>query len=231
MLLISIGGCLAPMSSTAMEKVMSLLNIDAFRKTPLQIDPFEHLTVSGFVHEDQIEAILASYPGIEKGGSYPLAALDYGPMFKKLCDELQGDAMRDAFADKFDMDLTGRPTTLTVRGHCRPKDGQIHTDSDSKLITVLIYLNETWDAEGGRLRLLRSADSLEDAFAEVPPGPGSMVCFRNRENAWHGHGPFDGVRRVLQLNWVTDEAAVRQSERRHRRSAFWKKMNPFGRVA
>jgi hypothetical protein len=58
-----------------------------------------------------------------------------------------------------------------------------------------------------------------------------MVCFRNRKNAWHGHGPFDGVRRVLQLNWVTDEAAVRQSERRHRRSAFWKKLNPFRRAA
>ena len=210
---------------------MALLNIDAFRKTPLETEPFEYLTMPGFVRDDRIGAILADYPVIEKGGSYPLIALDYGPVFKELCDELQGNTLRDAFAEKFDMDLANRPTTLTVRGRCRPKDGQIHTDSDSKLITVLVYLNETWGAEGGRLRLLRSADSLDDAFAEMPPEAGSMVCFRNRENAWHGHGPFDGVRRVLQLNWVTDEAAVRQSERRHRRSAFWKKLNPFSRVA
>ena len=210
---------------------MSLLDIDAFRATPLVTEPFEYLTVPGFVRKERITSILADYPAIEKGGSYPLIALDYGGVFKTLCEELQGDPLRDAFAEKFDMDLSNRPTTLTVRGRCRPKDGQIHTDSDSKLITVLVYLNEDWDADGGRLRLLRSEASLDDVIAEVPPEAGSMVCFRNRKNAWHGHGSFDGVRRVLQLNWVTDEAAVRQSERRHRRSAFWKKLNPFRKAA
>ncbi|MDH3659540.1 MAG: 2OG-Fe(II) oxygenase [Alphaproteobacteria bacterium] len=210
---------------------MSLLNIDAFRETPLVTEPFEYLCVPGFVRADRIAEILADYPVIGKGGSFPLIALDYGPVFAELCAELQGAALRDAFAEKFDMDLADRPTTLTVRGRCRSKDGKIHTDSDSKLITVLIYLNETWDADGGRLRLLRSPDSLDDALAELPPEAGSMVCFRNRENAWHGHGSFDGVRRVLQLNWVTDQVAVRQSERRHRRSAFWKRLNPFRRAA
>jgi hypothetical protein len=211
--------------------LMSLLNIDAFRSAPLETTPFDYLTVPGFVKPDGIEAILADYPRIDKGGSYPLIALDYGPAFKDLCDELEGPALRDAFAEKFDIELGDRPTTLTVRGRCRAKDGQIHTDSDTKLITVLIYLNDGWDADGGRLRLLRSSDSLDDVIAEVPPEAGSMVCFRNRENAWHGHGSFEGVRRVLQLNWVTDAAAVRQSERRHRRSAFWKKVNPFRRAA
>lgn len=210
---------------------MSLLNIDAFRSATLQTEPFEYLTVPGFVKHEGIGAILADYPKIEKGGSFPLVALDYGPVFKTLCEELEGQTLRGAFAEKFDMDLKNRPTTLTVRGRCRAKDGQIHTDSDTKLITVLVYLNDSWDADGGRLRLLRSSDSLDDMITEVPPEAGSMVCFRNRDNAWHGHGSFDGVRRVLQLNWVTDAAAVRQSERRHRRSAFWKKLNPFRSAA
>ena len=210
---------------------MSLLDIGAFREEVLQTEPFEYLTVPGFVRKERIGEILKDYPVIDKGGSYPLIALDYGPVFKALCDELQGDELQHVFAEKFDMDLSGRPTTLTVRGRCRPKDGQIHTDSDSKLITVLVYLNEHWDADGGRLRLLRSNDSLDDMIAEVPPEAGSMVCFRNRKNAWHGHCSFDGLRRVLQLNWVADEAAVRQSERRHRRSAFWKKLNPFRSAA
>ncbi|MGI9507469.1 MAG: 2OG-Fe(II) oxygenase [Geminicoccaceae bacterium] len=210
---------------------MSFLDIEAFRTAPLQTEPFEYLTVPGFVRKERIGEILADYPRIEKGGSYSLIALDYGPVFAALCDELRGEALRDAFAEKFDMDLAEHPTTLTVRGRCRPKDGKIHTDSDSKLITVLVYLNEDWSADDGRLRLLRSADNLDDPITEVPPDAGSMVCFRNRENAWHGHGSFDGIRRVLQLNWVTDQVAVRQSERRHRRSAFWKKLNPFRRVA
>jgi hypothetical protein len=210
---------------------MSLLDIEAFRAAPQTTQPFEHAIVPAFVRPGRMAAILADFPTIAKGGSFPLATLDYGPVFAELAAELQGEAMKAAFAEKFEMDLDKRPTTLTVRGRCRAKDGQIHTDSDSKLITVLVYLNDTWDADGGRLRLLRSADSLDDVIAEVPPEAGSMVCFRNRDNAWHGHGSFDGVRRVLQLNWVTDQAAVRQSERRHRRSAFWKKLNPFSRAA
>ena len=67
------------------------------------------------------------------------------------------------------MDLADRPATLTVRGRTRPKDGQIHTDSKTKLITVLLYLNRHWDSPGGRLRLLKNEHDLEDYIAEVPP--------------------------------------------------------------
>ena len=139
--------------------------------------------------------------------------------------------MRKAFAEKFDMTLSERPTTLTVRGQCRGKDGKIHTDSRSKLITVLIYLNGPWDAQGGRLRLLHSPESIDDYFAEVPPEQGTLLCFRNRQNAWHGHSSFQGQRRALQLNWVSDKSAVLKSQRRHRLSALVKKLNPFRRVA
>src|SRR5579859_7380463 len=66
-------------------------------------------------------------------------------------------------------DLAGRPTTTTVRGQCSPKDGKIHTDSLSKIITVLLYMNPGWEQAGGRLRLLRSGNDLEDMIAEVPP--------------------------------------------------------------
>ena len=178
-------------------------------KTPLETEPFEYLTVPGFMREDKIGAILESYPVIEKGGSYPLIALDYGPVFKELCDELQGDEMlRDAFAQKFDMNLANRPTTLTVRGRCRPKDGQIHTDSDSKLITVLVYLNETWDAEGGRLRLLRSADSLDDAFAEMPPEAGLHGVFQK---------PRECLARPRPVRWRAPRVAIELGHRRGRR--------------
>ena len=33
------------------------------------------------------------------------------------------------FEKKFGVDLTGRPTMITVRGRCRAEDGGIHTDS------------------------------------------------------------------------------------------------------
>jgi hypothetical protein len=210
---------------------VSLIDIDAFRAAPLTTEPFPFLIVPGFVRAATVGSILIDFPEIEKGGSFPLNSLEYGAVFKDFCQQLRGDALRAAFEDKFDIDLSARPTTLTVRGRCRARDGQIHADSRTKLITVLIYLNDSWSAAGGRLRLLRASDNLENYVAEVPPDLGTMLCFRNQPNAWHGHTSFEGPRRTIQLNWVTDEAAAHKSERRHGISALVKRLNPFRKAA
>jgi hypothetical protein len=186
--------------------------------------------VPNFVSPENCARIIADYPSIDRGGSFPLSSLSYGGVFAELCDELRGDELRQAFAEKFSMDLSQRPTTLTVRGRCRAKDGQIHVDSKSKLITVLLYLNGQWDSTGGRLRILNSPN-IDDYADEVPPQEGTLLAFRNGPTAWHGHTSYEGIRRAMQLNWVTDEAAVRKSERRHGLSAFFKRMNPFHRAA
>ena len=116
---------------------------------------------------------------------------------------------------------------ITVRGQCRATDGKIHTDSKTKLITVLIYMNGKWEQPGGRLRLLRSPDNLQDAFAEVPPEQGTLLAFRNQPNAWHGHESFEGQRRAIQLNWVRDQGVVWREQVRHRLSAFFKRAKSY----
>ncbi len=201
------------------------LDLASLAKATLVTDPYEYLIVPQFVRQTALSAISPEYPKIDQGGSFPLQSLTYGPIFGRFCDELRGDVLRAAFEEKFGIDLSDRPTTLTVRGRCRMKDGKVHTDSRSKLVTVLVYLNDTWDAGGGRLRLLRSND-IEDVIEEAPPELGTMIAFINRENAWHGHLPFDGERRVLQLNWVVSEAAAKSSERRHGWSAWLKNLVP-----
>ena len=117
---------------------------------------------------------------------------------------------------------------ITVRGKSDGKDGRIHTDSATKLITLLLYMNPDWPKEAGRLRLLRQADDLADWAAEVAPLAGTMVAFRRSAASFHGHHPHRGERRVLQLNWVTDEAVVRRELRRHAWSARLKALTPFG---
>jgi SM-20-related protein len=113
---------------------------------------------------------------------------------------------------------------VTVRGQCRASDGQIHTDSKTKLVTILIYMNGKWENPGGRLRLLRSPDNLNDAFAEVPPDQGTLLAFLNTPNAWHGHESFEGPRRAIQLNWVRDQGVVWYEQNRHKLSAFFKRL-------
>lgn len=206
---------------------MSVLDLAAFRAAPLTREPFEFLVLPGFVKASALEAIHAGFPRVERPGSFPLSEVSYGPGFGALIDELNGAELRHAFEEKFGIDLSGRPTMITVRGCASTKDGKIHTDALSKIITVLIYMNPKWEPDGGRLRLLRSAADLDDMILEVPPQQGTLLCFRRSHNSYHGHKPFAGPRRVIQFNWVTEQRIVEREMRRHRISAWTKKLLPF----
>jgi len=200
------------------------LRLDAFRSTPLVGEPFPHLVVPGFVGAAALAAINADYPKISATGSFPVEQVSFGSAFQALLDELEGDAFREAFEEKFGIDLGGRPTVTTVRGRCGAGDGKIHTDSTSKIITVLLYMNESWDEPGGRLRLLRSADNLNDIILEVPPIAGTLLAFKRSNNSWHGHEPFVGERRVIQFNWLTSEGNRQIAMLRHQTSASVKRV-------
>ena len=204
---------------------MSAIDLDGFGASPLIRDPYDHLIVPGFLKPDAVAQIDADYPAIDSPGSFPLDTLSPGTAFAQFMEELRGPAVRRAFSEKFGTDLTPYPTTITVRGHCQAKDGSIHTDTPSKILTVLIYMNtEALAGDGGRLRILRSNTDLNDYAAEVPPSAGTLLAFRRGDRSWHGHEPFVGVRRVIQLNWVTDMAVVRREQRRHRLSAWTKRL-------
>jgi hypothetical protein len=206
---------------------LALLDLDRLRATPLHRDPFDFVIVDDFVPGERHATLIADFPELGRHGSYPLDSAICGTAFAELAAELSGDALRHAIEDKFEIDLSGRPTMITLRGHGDGKDGRIHTDSVTKIITLLLYLNPVWTDQGGRLRLLRGADDLDDYVAEVPPLAGTMLAFRRSEVSFHGHRPHIGERRVVQLNWVTDESVVRRETGRHRWSARIKALNPF----
>ncbi len=200
----------------------------ALRETPVQHGPFPFFIVPSFVKAEALEAIGADFPQISHPGSFPLSSLTYGSAFAAFMDEIQGPAMTDAVARKLDMKLEGHPTMVTVRGQSRAADGKIHTDSRTKLVTALIYMNDSWESPRGRLRLVRAPDDLNAVIAEVPPERGTLLVFKNDPHAWHGFEPFSGPRRVIQLNWVTDASVVRREQARHRISAFFKRLGNRG---
>lgn len=198
---------------------MRFIDLERFNATALESDPFEHLVVSGFLRAPARAALDADFPAIARPGSFPASTLRYGASFGALLEELQSAELTRAMAAKFAVDLDGRPTMVTVRGRCQARDGRIHTDTASKIITVLIYMNPGWAATGGRLRLLRGPDDLEDFAVEVAPDWGTLLAFRRSERSFHGHQPFVGERRALQLNWVSSQAVVERELSRHRLSA------------
>jgi len=204
-----------------------MIDLALFRSTMLATDPFEHVVVPWFVPSEHLPAVIADSPKLDRHGSYPASELDYGPAFAGLIEELQSSAVARAVAEKFAIDLSGRPTIITLRGRLNTKDGRIHTDTASKLITVLIYLNPAWNSHGGKLRLLRSGTDIDDYAVEIAPDSGTLLAFRRSERSFHGHQRFVGERLVLQLNWVTNQAVVEREIGRHRRTAWMKRWLPF----
>jgi len=203
---------------------MSMLDLEAFRGTELRREPFDFLVVPGFVKPEALARVNAAFPNVALPGSFPLSEVRYGHDFAALIKELCGDPVREAFEQKFAIDLSGRPVMFTVRSQCCEKDGKIHTDSETKIITILIYMNSKWEETGGRLRLLRSGTDLDDFVMEVPPDEGTLLCFRRSNNSWHGHKPFVGKRRAIQMNYVLSQKVVNYEQRRHRVSAVLKKL-------
>ena len=208
-----------------------MLDLDRLLAAPLEQEPFDFVVVENFVRGSALAGVVADFPRVRGGGSYPIETLEYGAAFGELVAALTGAELRRAIEDKFAVDLGARPTMLTVRAMGDGKDGRIHTDSETKIITLLLYMNPVWQFAEGRLRLLRGPDDLDDFVREIVPLAGTMLAFRRSERSFHGHRPYLGPRRALQLNWVRDRAVVRRELGRHRWSARLKALNPFAPAA
>lgn len=208
---------------------LQLLAYDALQPASISRDPFPHVTIPGFVPAGRLAEVVAGLPRLAKGGSYPVGSLRLGDAAAALMRELEGPAFRDAVARTFDLDLADAPTMVTLRGQSREKDGRIHCDSTAKQVTVLLYLNpqaESWTRQEGCLRLLRGPTDIEDYAEEVPPTNGTLLVFPNGPTTWHGHKQFVGQRYVVQLNYMTNDGEARGELRRHRISAFLKRLTP-----
>jgi len=203
---------------------MPHLNLDKLRSAKVERAPFEYTIVPGFIGPDTVRQVNATFPAINSGGSFPVESLEPGMAIKDVIDELDSIAFETIIEDLFNVDLTGRPKMYSLRGYTRAKDGQIHTDSKDKIVTVLLYLNESWSQPGGRLRLLNNGRNVEDFVTEVAPDNGTLLVFKRSDTSWHGHHPFDGPRRSLQMNWMTSEGTKGWHRVRHTITAAFKKI-------
>jgi SM-20-related protein len=206
---------------------MITLDFQKLAETPMGTDPFPHLVVAGFVPPDSLRAVLDVLPPLNRRGSFPPGSVHLGTAAQDLVKQMEGEHLRELIATRFGLDLAGAPTMLTLRGWTGERDGRIHCDSTAKLVTVLLYLNlesEAFGRQEGCLRLLRGPSDLEDYVVEVPPVNGTLLVFPNSDEAWHGHRQFVGRRYSIQLNYMTGDGKARSELRRHRLSAFVKRL-------
>jgi hypothetical protein len=207
---------------------MDILDFEALRAAPVAHNPFTHVLLPRFVRPAALHQVVGDLPAMRARGSFPIEALRLGPAARGMVAGLEGAEFRAIIADKFGLALDGAPVMTTLRGNSGEKDGQIHTDSTAKRVTILLYLNPgdgaAWARQEGCLRLLRDERDLENYAVEVPPVDGTLLVFPNGPNTFHGHKTFVGQRYVMQMNYMTTSTKAKAEMRRHHVSAFVKRL-------
>lgn len=177
------------------------LDLDALKNADVSEDPFTHLVVPNFVREDAVEAVIEDFPKVKSHGLFlPWKAIGAGPAIREVIAEFKKPEFSELIGQKLGIDLDPRHMIPECRSRYGYGDGAVHTDLPKKLASALIYLNPTWEQEGGKLRLLRE-ENIESYSVEIPPTDATLLAFRNSEDAYHGFKPMEGPRCAIQVQW------------------------------
>jgi SM-20-related protein len=207
---------------------METINLGAVRDAKLSRDPYDFVLGADFLRQEAVADLRRDFPEITKPGYLTVDEVKLNGRFKTLIDELEGPDLTEELSRKFGQDLHRFPRLTTIMKRSQPKYGAIHTDGPSKVMTMLVYMNDEWQQdEGGRLRVLYDEKNFEPYALEVPPTMGTMFAFLRSDKSWHGHRPFVGERRVVQIAWVKSQADVDRKKKNNKMAQFFKGI--FGR--
>ena len=209
---------------------MYAIDLEVLAAASVLQDPYPHFIGDGILKPGTAAKVLADFPVLKQTGFFPVSDLNVSGAFEDLIRDVNEPAFSALVGEKLGLELTDKPKLITLRHWSAASDGRIHTDSLSKIATVLIYLNEGWrDLSAGRLRVLRNNHDFEDYSAEINPTLGTFFGFRRTENSWHGHLPFAGERKVLQITWLIDASKLTHKRRTAKIGGWLKALNPFNR--
>lgn len=207
---------------------LSLVNVEAVRNAPISHEPYDYFLGSGILKEEAVPELKRDFPEIQKPGYLTVDEVGLKGRFKTLIEELESPEFTEEISKKWGRDMHPYPRLTTIMKRSQPKYGAIHTDGPSKVMTMLVYMNDEWQQdEGGRLRVLYDQKNYDHYKLEVPPVMGTMFAFLRSDNSWHGHLPFVGERRVVQIAWVKSQADVDRKKKHNKLAQVFKGI--FGR--
>ncbi|OOG56423.1 2OG-Fe(II) oxygenase [Rhodanobacter sp. C03] len=195
--------------------------------TTVHQQPFPFMVAHGQLPDEARGDLDRDFPRYSSAGFFPYDPSDCGPAVNALVDAMTSPAFASAVGQRLGIDNLGQyPTLVTLCRLLNKRHGTIHTDSKSKIATALIYLNAQWpDTSDGCLRFLHEIDNIDNIVApELIPLYGEFAVFKRCENSFHGHLPYEGERRVIQVAWLTSEEEKLRKTKRGKFSRAFKKL-------
>ena len=199
--------------------------------TEVRLEPFAFMMAHGQLPDAARDELERDFPRYDEAGFFPWDLADCGPSVNALIEQLTTPQVASAIGQRLGIEDLGQyPTLVTLCRHLNKRHGTIHTDSRSKVATALLYLNRQWpDTSEGCLRFLERIDDIDAMLVpELKPLYGEFAVFRRADNSFHGHLPYEGERRVVQVAWLVSEEAKLRKTKRGRFSRAFKKL--FGKL-
>ena len=216
----------APAASAGQAGLIDAARLDR-PDTLINVAPFHFLVALQQLPAEAAPALDADFPDYPSAGFFPYQAAECGPSVVALVEALTAPAYARALGRRIDVpDLDRYPVLVTICRSLNKRHGTIHTDSRSKVATALLYLSPHWPhGSAGSLRFLQRIDSIDELAApEVLPVYGTLVAFKRADNSFHGHLPFEGERRVIQVAWLISEEEKQRKTKRGKFTRLLKKL-------
>ena len=208
------------------EPLIDAGRLDAAR-CEVRREPFAFLVARDQLPLAAADVLARDFPRYESAGFFPYQAEDCGPSIVACVDALTAPSFARALGEHLGIEaLEQYPTLVTICRLLNKRHGTIHTDSRSKVATALLYFEPEWPHGGaGSLRFLSRIDSIDALVApEIAPVYGTIAAFRRADDSFHGHLPFEGERRVIQVAWLTSMEEMERKTKRGRFSRLLKKL-------
>ena len=176
-------------------------NFDELRKLKLQDNPFRYVAHGPTVLNPKILGELCdTFPTTDHVGFNKASKVALCCQWNAFIEEIHSTAYREAIEKVTGLNLSSYEVGIGIRHFSKLSHGAPHADVPRKKVTHLIYFNNEWPQESGRLRLLRSKN-LDDVHDVITPLKGNGLIFVVSRNSFHGFEPYEGVRNAIQINF------------------------------
>jgi len=203
-----------------------MIDLTQIHRQALSAQPYAWALIGDLFTTSDAAALAASFPRDhfktvrgydgEKGYEYEARALIHlgagslshakslSPAWRRLAEDLLSPAYRAAMTQLTGIDLTTLPVEVNIFHYGPGAWLGPHLDLKDKIVTHILYFNQTWDeTEGGCLSILKSAD-LADAAAVIAPVVGNSAVLVRSDRSWNGVSRVvEGCRRSRRSMTVT----------------------------
>lgn len=188
-----------------------MIDLDRIRMSKLESEPYRWAAIDRLFERADAERLARSFPsdhyklvsgyGGEKDYEYEareLIAMGAGTIsnplelsdaWRSLAEDFLSSSYRDALTQLTGCDLSTATLEVNVFHYGPGASLGAHSDLPDKIVTHVLYFNDSWDPKnGGHLSILSAKDPTA-VVAEIPPIVGNSAVLVRSADSWHAVSP------------------------------------------